>query len=288
MKLFLAVQLFTLNIMLGQVTTMSRNIDTLKDEQTIRRAETLQSLFIEASFNNKSTGTATGFIIKSKTQYYLITNWHVVTNKDPRTLQWINPNNKTTPNKISIFYRRKNNIGEITIKQEMLINESGRRYVEYGIGKEIGDVVAIPLKDTAGDICIFPLNYKNTCDSILLRPTESVFIVGFPLGFSSGLSYPSSYPLSYFPIYKHGTIASEPDVNEGDRPIMLVDADVYRGMSGSQVYYINNGIIVLKNEKKTLNLNAYFLGILSSQNEKIKINSIWKSTYLKKFFDSLP
>jgi hypothetical protein len=42
-------------------------------EQTITRIETVQSLFIEIYKDNLKLGSATGFIIRSRTRNYLVT-----------------------------------------------------------------------------------------------------------------------------------------------------------------------------------------------------------------------
>ena len=72
--------------------------------QTITRVESVQSLYIEVFRDSLFLGKATGFVIKSNTQNYLITNWHVATNKNPSTKNWINPKIPISPNLIAITH----------------------------------------------------------------------------------------------------------------------------------------------------------------------------------------
>jgi S1-C subfamily serine protease len=73
----------------------------------ITRIESVQSLYIEVLRDNITLGSATGFIIKSNTQNYLITNWHVVTNKNPVTKNWLDPKVQISPNRIGIMQNAK-------------------------------------------------------------------------------------------------------------------------------------------------------------------------------------
>jgi hypothetical protein len=63
----------------------------------ITRMESIQSLIVVAYYNNTPLGTATGFIIKSNTQNYLVTNWHVVTGRNAWDFNWCNPKMQVQP-----------------------------------------------------------------------------------------------------------------------------------------------------------------------------------------------
>ena len=87
--------------------------------QTISRIESVQSLYIELFKDNNFLGSATGFVIRSKTQNYLITNWHVVTNKNPSTKNWIDSKLPVSPNKVAIIHNAKE-LGKYTVRTEQL------------------------------------------------------------------------------------------------------------------------------------------------------------------------
>jgi len=55
-------------------------------EQPITKIESVQSLYIEIYRDNIRLGSATGFVICSKTKNYLVTNYHVVAIKNRQTI----------------------------------------------------------------------------------------------------------------------------------------------------------------------------------------------------------
>jgi len=142
------------------------------------------------------------------------------------------------------------------------------------------DVIELPLTDTQG-VKIFPVNYNNTPDSILITPTERVFIPGFPVGLTS---YPS------FPIWKSGLLASEPDIDQENKPIVWVDDIAIPGMSGSPVYLIgtqftdkHGGQMMFAGQV------TYFMGVFSHGSSIIGIyGALWKASFLKPIFLKLP
>jgi len=243
------------------------------------RIESLQSVFIELFKDSNRLGSATGFIIRSNSNKpYLITNWHVVTNKSPVDKSWLNPKIKISPNRIKIHHNGKV-IGSRIPKFEKLNDERNNKlYTEFKIGKEMVDMIALPLLDTVGTK-IYPVNYKQTYESITIEPTDRVFILGFPLGFSN---------TALFPIWKSGMIASEPYIEQENKPIIYIDAFGYGGMSGSPVYMITdkpnftNGNMIYNGQTYTL-----FMGIFSHSNSKIGVGALWSSEYLKELFKKL-
>lgn len=203
-------------------------------QNIITKIESLQSLYIQCFKDNRLLGSATGFIIKSKTQNYLITNYHVVTNKRPDNKQWLDTAVKISPNRIAIFQNDKI-IGKTKVKWENLIDNNGNHtWYENTIGNEMVDVIELPLKDT-NDIAIYPIDFTDCIDtSILFQPTNRIFVAGFPLALHSA---------PFFPIWKSGTIASEPYINQENKPIIWIDASTFPGMSGSPVYFVENDVI---------------------------------------------
>jgi hypothetical protein len=136
------------------------------------------------------------------------------------------------------------------------------------------DVIELPLKDTA-DIAIYNVDYKNIYDSIIVTPTDRVFILGFPLGLSSN-------PL--FPIWKSGIIATEPNIDQENKPIIWVDDASYPGMSGSPVYYISQNLrYKYKKVQAVLTFggfeSSYFMGVFSHMEMHGVYGALWESTY---------
>lgn len=249
--------------------------------QVISKIESVQSLYIEIFRDQQKLGSATGFIIKSNTQNYLVTNYHVVTNKNPINNQWLDTNRQISPNRILIAHNAKE-LGKYEIKQEFLLDKKGNQlWHQDKIGTEMVDVIELPLKDTS-NITVYPVKYKNSFyDSVLLTPTDRIFILGFPLGFRSA-------PI--MPIWKSGLIASEPDIDQDGKPIMWIDAITYPGMSGSPVYFMSNEMVSLKNGSSALIAggSSMFVGVFAYSNQFNIYGALWKASFLKKIFDKLP
>lgn len=245
----------------------------------ISRIESLQSLYIEVYRDQRRLGTATGFIIKSKTQSYLVTNWHVVTGKNPITRQWLDSNNKISPNRIIIVHNAPK-LGEYVIREEKLLDKNDKPlWFENMIKNEMVDVVEIPLKDTS-KISIFPVRYSinNLDTTVLLQPTTRVFILGFPLSIHSA---------PFMPIWKSGTMASEPDIDQENKPIVWVDVATFPGMSGSPVYFVENQFTNKEGGQSMVSGGfSIFLGVFSHANNVI--GALCKAQYLRKIFDALP
>ncbi|ULC58584.1 serine protease [Flaviramulus sp. BrNp1-15] len=248
--------------------------------QTITQIESLQSLYIETYNGTTKLSSATGFIIKSKTQNYLVTNYHVITNKNPFNNKWLDPKKPVAPNKIVILHNA-DSLGTYILKTEHLFDKLGNKlWHENKIKNEYVDVIELPLKDTLG-VKTYPVNYKKSAyDEVQITTTDRVFILGFPRGVRS---FPA------FPVWKSGLIASEPDFDQEGKPIMWVDAITFPGMSGSPVYFKSNQMVKLKNGKNAfVTGQSKFMGVFSHSHKLYIYGALWKASYLEKIFDSLP
>lgn len=248
--------------------------------QTITQKESVQSLYIETYKDATKLSSATGFIIKSKTQNYLVTNYHVITNKNPFSNKWLDKKNPIAPNKIVILHNA-DSLGSYIVKTEHLFDKSGNKlWYENKIKDDYVDVIELPLKDTLG-IKTYPVNYKKSAyDEVQITPTDRVFILGFPRGVRS---FPA------FPVWKSGLIASEPDFDQEGKPIMWVDAITYPGMSGSPVYFKSKQMVNLKSGRNAfVTGQSKFMGVFSHSHKLYIYGALWKASYLKKIFDNLP
>jgi hypothetical protein len=249
--------------------------------KTIMRLESIQSLYIETYKDNVLLGSATGFIIRSKTINYLVTNYHVVTNKNAWDNAWMNPRVPITPNRIKIFHNGKN-LGDHIEKFENLISPNGDTlWYRSKIDGNIVDVIELPLKDTS-NTTIYPVNYLQNTDSLSVFPTDRVFMPGFALGLRSA---------SGLAIWKSGFLASEPDLDQENKPIIWVDDIPFPGMSGSPVYLIPDQVIY-KNGTVLQHMGganqAFFLGVFSHGDSRGVYGALWKASFLNKTFDRLP
>ena len=71
---------------------------------------TIISLHIEIYFNDVHLSNATGFLCKKDDDFYLVTNWHVLSGRNPETNEPLSKE-LAIPNKIKIWHHRKNKLG---------------------------------------------------------------------------------------------------------------------------------------------------------------------------------
>jgi S1-C subfamily serine protease len=218
--------------------------------------------------NQNSSFTGTGFIVQYLNTNYIITNWHMVTGRNPVTKQPLSSTGFADPEKLGVWFHLKNKLGSWILKFIDLINANGeKKWKEHNTGNKV-DVIALPIP-TFDDIQIYPLDLSMANVDILISPSEDVSIVGFPLGHSAG---------GKFPIWKTGHVASEIEIDYNNKPIFLIDATTKPGMSGSPVFAKRIGIVRNSNGfTMSTGITNRFLGIYSGRiQDETDIGMVWK------------
>lgn len=103
------------------------------------------------------------------------------------------------------------------------------QWLEHRQRAEGVDVAAIALA-FPDDAVIITQNDLNLDDTIRIQVGMEIFIVGYPYGFSIH---------NILPIWKRGTIASEPTARPDGLDKFYVDAYAHPGMSGSPVFAVS-------------------------------------------------
>jgi len=83
--------------------------------------------------------------------------------------------------------------------------------------------VALPVQPHA-DAEMHPIN-RMPNDNLPLQIGMDVFVLGYPFGIGTG----------GLPIWKRGSLASEPEILDPQRPYILIDTASRPGMSGSPI-----------------------------------------------------
>ena len=193
----------------------------------------VQSLFLELRFRGQVLGTATGFVVCGKHGYYLVTNRHNVTGRHQDTGK---PLSKMAgvPDEVAIQHNALGALGSWTKTVEPLFTDSIPRWYEHPRLGSKADFVALPLSQLAG-IQIYPYDLANPGPPIHVGPADSVSVVGFPFGRSVA---------GYVAIWASGFLASEPDLDYDQLPVMLIDCRTRPGQSGSPVIAHRSGGMV--------------------------------------------
>lgn len=231
---------------------------------------TIRSLYLIQVKKDKVLGTATGFVVQKGTNNYLITNWHVVAGRNPETNQIISPSGDT-PDALLIWHHGKQ-LGSWVRNKEDLYDEKGtQRWIEHGKKRAV-DVVALPIKKVGyDDVTLYPFDLSLADTDMVPEVAMPVSIIGFPLGFTSA---------GFFPIWKTGHIASEPNIDYHGEPLFLIDATTRGGMSGSPVVLRMNAGYRTKQGKTIMSSSGYrtlFLGVYSGRLPRdSEIGRVWR------------
>ena len=243
---------------------------------TIINEFSTKPLYLETYINEKQIGIATGFAVKRNEAYYIITNWHVVTARNPLNNQPI-INGLSDPNILKVWFHGQQ-LGQWLRKDVQIIDTNGNKlWLEHGRGREI-DVVAIPFNVTP-DIKIYDMDLTLADFDLMIYPSESVSIIGFPQGITSE---------GKFPIWKTGHVASDVDLDWGGKPAFLIDATTKSGMSGSPVI-AKRVSIYQTSQGNNIGNAAKFLGVYSGREidqSGIEIGYVWKPKVINEIISS--
>lgn len=206
-----------------------------------------------------SMGHATGFIWKRDKEYFLITNWHVVSGKNYENGCLLDSNG-AIPNALIISsIILESSSTEKNVPFVNLYRDDQPAWFEHPSHGKAVDVVAVRIEGIEG-CTLHPINEIKQQEDMKAVVGQDCFIIGYPLGKTP------------FPIWKNGNIASDPELL--DIPginSFYVDTATRSGMSGSpsillsRATYLNN-----KNELIECRSNGYLgssklLGIYSSR-----------------------
>jgi len=183
---------------------------------------------------NKIVSQGTGFYYglegqSDNTVLFLVTNYHVLTG--------YSPGEKKSPKGDNIlFYLHKDakNTGDVKEIRYPLFTKNRKPVWLGSLDFPKADIAVIPLVSSIyKDAKVFAISKKWIESDIKLRPTSTITLIGYPYGY-----YDKNNQL---PIWKTGTIASEPSVDFEGKPLFLADISVFPGMSGSPAFSIASG-----------------------------------------------
>jgi hypothetical protein len=202
------------------------------------------SLYIELRLEEKKIGKATGFLYqpKERDDIYLVTNYHVLTASDPKSPSMILEGYPDCPDEICITFFNKDKYVPYKIKYPLKKENEPIMMIEHKNRDKGIDIVAIPI-ELPEEAIVVTQNQLSLVDDINFEIGSDLFIVGFPYGFGAG---------DFLPIWKRGTVASEPLFKPEGLSRFYVDAFTKPGMSGSPVFaFENRNIFYLDSEAAT-------------------------------------
>lgn len=242
------------------------------------------SYFVTSRFNEMKLSTATAFFILRNSKYYLVTNWHVVSGRNPETGKCLS-SSCAEPNNLLVHLHKNSEYIEFSDFEVALFDsKEAKLWLEHPSFNERVDVIAlevcIPAHLSIFDIERFiePFN-EETEESV----ATDVFVIGYPFGRSvEGM----------FPIWKRASVASEPCIDIDGLPKMLVDTASRSGMSGSPVIlYEKRAVTIVDGTPGQLGVQMSrfrmkLVGVYSGRigvdddNIKVQLGVVWKSSVI--------
>jgi hypothetical protein len=183
----------------------------------------LAAILIEMLFDRLKLGVGTAFIWRANEVHWLITTWRNVSGRNPSTGQPLSPT-AAEPDRLKVLFNAKASLGDKLAKYVNVRSDAGAPLwlVHPTHGQKV-DVVAVPLRNY-DDIDMYAINTLPS-DDLVIQVGMDVFVLGFPIGIAT----------AGFPIWKRGSIASEPQLALPPDPRLLIDTASRPGMSGSPV-----------------------------------------------------
>jgi len=238
------------------------------------------SLFIELRFSGTILATGTAFIVMGRLGPLLITNRHNFTGRNQDTGALLSANGGV-PNEVVIYHHLMNALGQAIPKVEELYAADCPLWHEHPRLRQAADFVALPLTELT-DVAVYEYEIHKQDVDLVIGPTDTVSVIGFPFGLSAGGNYA---------IWCTGFIASEPQLDYNDLPMLLIDCRARKGQSGSPVIaYRKDCWVGLSNGTKALlERDAWkFVGIYSGRiNEESDIGRVWKANAIHELALSL-
>jgi hypothetical protein len=222
------------------------------------RLESFAVSKLDLFFHDVPLGYGTGFLYRFGETLGLVSNWHVFSGSNPLTRKRVDTRGYY-PNRvefhINLFNREE---GTVVVRGEDLpLVADGQslwwQHEDYGgAGSErrIVDIGVLPLNSLLPDFAGIQESIISLPAQVLValakdgrglyaeegyaRVAAEVFILGYPQGLTKQ---------GVLPVWKRGSIASEPLFNALDNdPVILVDAVTRGGMSGAPTLYFGDEI----------------------------------------------
>lgn len=244
---------------------------------------------------NETMAKGTGFLYNFKEHLYLITNAHNITRVNPVTKQRIT-NSIAFPERLVYFIRREVSgdpfkmvayevVAPLYSDDEMLCP---LWYEHPKFGYNV-DVVALPIcgkHEIPRDVKVFPINSFDLEDKFPLEASDDVYVLGYPFAIDGDKK---------LPIWKRGSVATEPAIDIDGLPKILIDTASRPGMSGSPVIFQRTGIHGFNPEKlsgeEIIGRIRGFIGVYSGRIEApdpldAQLGVVWKKTVISEILSS--
>jgi len=239
--------------------------------------------------------TGTGFIYEHNEEFFIITNGHNVTRTNPEQTTRLT-DSAAFPIKIKSKAKliSKDNPNALILSEFFhvdLYKDEDYTIPTWFVHPDKGyivDVIAIPLEKKItipAHVQLFPINKFKFDTEFYPIIADDVFILGYPFDLTGNLE---------LPIWKRGTIATEPSLNLNGLPRIYVDTATRSGMSGSPVIMQRKGFHSLEGGvpgSEIIGTISNFVGVYSGRigatdEFKAQLGIIWKEKVILEILEA--
>lgn len=223
-------------------------------------------------FDDTLLSRGTAFFWDEGGQTYLVTNWHNFSGKHPITGKHLSKT-AAEPNQITFDVFEGDDLNRRRTVSTSLFENDAPTWLEHPIHKNRVDVVCKKI-DLSGQ-SVFAINTLES-KPLVSRVGHDVFILGYPMGIDT----------RRFPIWKRGSIASEPDLDVDDVPMFYIDTATASGMSGSPVIRrettgeTEDGSFTMWSQVMSCFIGVYSGRITPKDSSEAHLGIVWKSSVI--------
>ncbi len=236
-------------------------------------------LYLKVMRKQTQLSIATGFAYKHAAELFLVTCWHVLSGRYPESGQPIDQTTGAVPDHLRVVFPIKEKLGHWLPGDIPVVSEDNAPlWFQHPIHGQRIDVAVLPFT-CLPDLTVYPLNDCPMTDDMAFAVGHDVFILGFPLGLRAG---------GAFPVWKRGSVASEPDLDLEGLPVIMVDTATYSGMSGSPVvarqwnqYQSRNGNLAISPGNTFTRIVGVYSGRkVGAQGDASQLGQVWKGSVI--------
>jgi hypothetical protein len=150
----------------------------------------VQSLLLTLMWNENPFSTATGFVVVHDDRPYLVTNWHVLSGRNPETGAYMSSHG-VMPDTVLVRYLLVQDPAEPGVLRwqdfgQRVVDENERPlWLEHPTYGRKVDVVALPLT-VPDDVQLLPYGLDEESPRLRAGVSDWVNIIGFPFGVTAG------------------------------------------------------------------------------------------------------
>jgi len=249
----------------------------------------LASVRITANRDNAFLKSGTGFFIAVNSyKVYFLTNDHMVGGQFDRDEYFRLYHKQIPKEKIpnTLVFNLFDFAFNRTIQDAISIRDTNGTplWIPFWENEEkksgLLDVIAIKM-DMGFDFhnMVIYTTDANIDPSVKLRPTSELFVVGYPVDSTFGTIYP---------VWKRGTVASEPNLSMLGNSCFLIDATTRRGMSGSPVLFIGSKFMAFDGTFSNPLNKTFLVGIYNSQSYPMELGGVISINKIIQKLQTLP